>query len=202
MTWFKVDDSFHSHPKALAAGPAALGLWVIAGSWSCANLTDGFVPDYVLPRLTDGARELAETLVAVGLWRRAKGGYRYHDWAVYQLSREGVLEERRKWTEKKARQREAKRAKHNQRSSGGAPSPGDTPGDSTGDSSGESRSSRSRPHSSPYGEEESRTASRRRDPTNPAPMSTASANTSPPGSRRTARGGRRSTPTGGTPPGS
>lgn len=127
MTWFKVDDSFHSHPKALAAGPAALGLWVVAGSWSGANLTDGFVPDYVLPRLADGARELAETLVTCGLWRRARGGYRFHDWDVYQPSKEEVLKERQKWADKKARQRAAKQAKAR---SGGSVSPGDTPGDS------------------------------------------------------------------------
>lgn len=127
MTWFKVDDSFHSHPKALAAGPAALGLWVVAGSWSGANLTDGFVPDYVLPRLADGARELAETLATCGLWRRARGGYRFHDWDVYQPSKDEVLKERQKWADKKARQRAAKQAKAR---SEDTVSPGDTPGDS------------------------------------------------------------------------
>lgn len=144
MTWFKVDDSFHSHPKALAAGPAAVGLWLFAGTWSCANLTDGFVPDYVLPRLAEGAQELARTLVTVGLWRRAKGGHRFHDWDVYQRSREEVLEERQKWAEKKANQREAKRAKGNRSSSRGAMSPGDTPEDSPGESSSSRSRSRSR----------------------------------------------------------
>lgn len=153
MPWFKVDDSFHSHPKAMAAGPAALGLWVIAGSWSGANLTDGFVPDYVLPRLAEGARELADTLVTSGLWRRAKGGFRFHDWGVYQPSKEEVLEERKKWAEKKAKQRAAKQAKHYLGSSDGFVSPGDTPGESSGGVPRESRSSRSRPRSSPKGEE-------------------------------------------------
>jgi hypothetical protein len=148
MTWFKVDDSFHSHPKALAAGPAAVGLWTIAGTWSCANLTDGFVPDYVLPRLAEGAQELARTLVAAGLWRRAKGGHRFHDWDVYQRSREEVLEERKKWAEKKATQREAKRAKGHRSSSDDVMSPGDTPGDAPGESS----SSHSRSRTSPNGE--------------------------------------------------
>lgn len=88
MTWFKVDDSFHSHPKVLAAEPAALGLWVVAGSWCGANLTDGLVPEHVLPRLLPDAVSLARQLVACGLWRRAKGGYRFHDWAAYQPTRE------------------------------------------------------------------------------------------------------------------
>lgn len=83
MTWFKVDDSFHSHPKVLAASPAALGLWVVAGSWSGANLSDGFVPDHALPRLLPDAASLARELVAAGLWKRIRGGYRFHDWSDF-----------------------------------------------------------------------------------------------------------------------
>lgn len=83
MTWFKVSDDFHAHPKVMATDPAALGLWVIAGSWSSANRTGGFVPDYVLTRLLPGSATLASELVAAGMWRRVKGGHRYHDWAAY-----------------------------------------------------------------------------------------------------------------------
>lgn len=94
MVWFKVDDSFHSHPKVLAAEPAALGLWVVAGTWSSANLTDGFVPDHVLPRLLPDSAQLAEQLVTCGLWRRAKGGHRFHDWGDYNPSSTDVRRER------------------------------------------------------------------------------------------------------------
>lgn len=94
MTWFKVDDSFHSHPKVLAADPAALGLWVVAGAWCSANLTDGRVPDHVLPRLIPGSDELARRLVEVRLWKRVKGGYQFHDWADYNPRSESVKEER------------------------------------------------------------------------------------------------------------
>lgn len=78
MPWFLVDDGFHSHPKALATSPAALGLWAVAGSWSSSgsNLTDGLVPDHVLPRLSPDSATLAAELVATGLWKRVKGGYR------------------------------------------------------------------------------------------------------------------------------
>jgi hypothetical protein len=96
MTWFKVDDTFHSHPKVLAAPPAALGLWVVAGAWCSANLTDGFVPDYVLPRLLPDAAQLAGQLATAGLWRRAKGGYRFHDWSVYQPTKEEATAAREK----------------------------------------------------------------------------------------------------------
>jgi hypothetical protein len=94
VTWFKVDDSFHSHPKVLAASPAALGLWVVAGSWSGSNLSDGFVPDHVLPRLLPDAASLARDLVAAGLWKRTRGGYRFHDWNEFNPVAETVQAER------------------------------------------------------------------------------------------------------------
>lgn len=80
MTWFKVDDSLHSHPKAMAASLAALGLWAVAGSWSSDHLTDGFVPDHMIPLLTRGTDKLSEELVAAGLWKRTRGGYLFHQW--------------------------------------------------------------------------------------------------------------------------
>lgn len=111
MAWFKVDDGFHSHPKVLASEPAALGLWVVAGSWSGAHLTDGFVPDYALTRLLPGAAELAEKLVAVGLWRRAKGGYRFHDWADCNPSAVRVETEREAARQRMRKLRQKRRAK-------------------------------------------------------------------------------------------
>ncbi len=80
VTWFKVSDDFHSHPKAMVAGTAAVGLWTLAGSWSSANAQGGFVPDYVLPRLSEDSIALARKLVAAGLWMKVKGGYRFHEW--------------------------------------------------------------------------------------------------------------------------
>jgi hypothetical protein len=99
MTWFKVDDSFYAHPKVLATDPAALGLWVVAGAWSSAHLTDGVVPDHALSRLLPGSEALAQKLVAAGLWRRIKGAHKFHDWNVYQPTADGV----RTMREKKAR---------------------------------------------------------------------------------------------------
>ncbi len=80
MPWFPVDDTFHSHPKRLATSAAALGLWVVAGSWSNAYLTDGRIPDHVLPLLLPDAATLADELVATGLWKRTRGGYVFNDW--------------------------------------------------------------------------------------------------------------------------
>lgn len=96
MTWFKVDDTFHAHPKVLATEPEALGLWVVAGAWSSAHLTDGFVPTHALSRLLPGSDDLARKLVTAGLWRRTKGGYQFHDWTDYQPSADDVKSMREK----------------------------------------------------------------------------------------------------------
>lgn len=110
MPWFKVDDSFHSHPKVLAAPPAALGLWVVAGSWSGANLSDGFVPDHVLPRLLPDSATLAQQLVAVGLWKRTRGGYRFHDWSEFNPKRDDVEQERKAARERMRKLRSDRKA--------------------------------------------------------------------------------------------
>jgi hypothetical protein len=64
----------------MAASLAALGLWAVAGSWSSDHLTDGFVPDHMIPLLSRGASELVEELVAARLWKRTRGGYLFHEW--------------------------------------------------------------------------------------------------------------------------
>jgi hypothetical protein len=110
MTWMKVDDSFHSHPKVLATSPAALGLWVVAGSWSGANLSDGFIPDHVLPRLLPDSESLAKELVSTGLWKRTRGGYRFHDWHDFNPERSAVEEERRAARERMQKLRAQRKA--------------------------------------------------------------------------------------------
>ncbi|HEY1178259.1 MAG TPA: hypothetical protein VGF17_19060 [Phytomonospora sp.] len=79
MPWFKVDDNLAFHAKAVAAGNAAMGLWVRAGSWCAQQLTDGFVPDHIAATL--GRAVEAQRLVDAGLWHREEGGYRFHEWA-------------------------------------------------------------------------------------------------------------------------
>lgn len=93
MPWFKVDDALAFHMKALAAGNAALGLWVRAGSWSMQQLSDGFVPASMVTALGGGHKD-AKALTQAGLWHQVDGGFQFHDWAEYQPTRAEVAAER------------------------------------------------------------------------------------------------------------
>lgn len=110
MTWFKVDDKFHDHRKPRQAGKAAIGVWVLAGSWAADNLTDGFIPESILSRW--GNRKDAERLVTAELWeparRNGEQGWQFHHWDDYQPVKKLVEEQRkanaerlRKWREKR-----------------------------------------------------------------------------------------------------
>lgn len=96
MTWFKVDDSFYDHPKVFDAPDCAVALWTRAGTWSARNLTDGFVPTGMPARFCDDSELAVRELLNRGLWKRAKGGYQFHDWHVYQPTAEGVRTMREK----------------------------------------------------------------------------------------------------------
>lgn len=96
MTWFKVDDSFYDHPKVFDAPDCAVALWTRAGAWSARNLTDGFVPSGMPARLCDDPDTAVKELVRRGLWKRTNGGYRFHDWLVYQPDGESVRSLREK----------------------------------------------------------------------------------------------------------
>lgn len=107
MTWFKVDDGLWGHPKWLATPPGARALWVTAGSWSSANLTDGQIPRHVLPTL-GGKTKDAATLVDVGLWLATSGGWAFHEWNQpgRQPTKEAVMAEREAAAERQRRARE------------------------------------------------------------------------------------------------
>lgn len=101
MPDFRIAETAPEHPKLRAAGPAAVGLWAMAGAYAMgtAQLTDGWVPYYWVATWQGGPR-LAKTLVRVGLWteeqRNGVPGYQFHDWLDIQRSREGIEDEKRK----------------------------------------------------------------------------------------------------------
>lgn len=108
MPWFKVDDHLHASRKAAKAGVAAMGLWVLAGSWSAAEELDGFVPGYMVARL-GATQEAADALVFAGLWVLAEhdgeDGYRFHQWDEYQPTRAQLEAKREEARERMRRAR-------------------------------------------------------------------------------------------------
>lgn len=112
IPWFKVDDALAFSSKVMLAGNAGMGLWVRAGSWSAAQLTDGFIPAHVA--LTLGSPDEAASLVSSGLWVEADGGYQFHDWDDYQPKKDDVLKERedkrQRMADLRAKRRDAARA--------------------------------------------------------------------------------------------
>jgi hypothetical protein len=116
MTWFKVDDGLAFHAKAVAAGNAAMGLWVRAGSWSAHHLTEGFVPAHMAASM--GSRKEAQRLVAVNLWTECDGGFQFWQWAEdgRQPTREQIETDRAAARDRQQRARE--RARESRRDGG------------------------------------------------------------------------------------
>jgi hypothetical protein len=113
MPWFRLDDSFHSHPKVIAAGNEAVGLYVRCGTYAAQHLTDGFVGKSIV--LLYGSEALAARLVETGLWHRTRGGWNIHDYLDYNPSRETVEKERKAAAERQRRSREAKLSQRDSR---------------------------------------------------------------------------------------
>lgn len=116
VTWFKVDDGFHSHRKVLRLAAEgdfdAIALWTIAGSWAADQLTDGWVPRYAAAKLDPDFERHAHALERVGLWecsQRDDGpGWLFHGWNKdgRQPTAQKVLADRKANAERQAQWRE------------------------------------------------------------------------------------------------
>lgn len=97
MNWVKIDNQFPDHHKVLEAGALAAWLHVCALCYCSRTLSDGVVPKRIVPRLAEVPKpmKLAETLVAVGLWKEQGNAFVIHDYLSYQRSREQINDERR-----------------------------------------------------------------------------------------------------------
>ena len=97
MPWFRVDDSFHTHPKVLRIPrkdrAPTVGLWALAGAWCADQLTDGHLGEHMLSEFAS-TKKYAEILVGVGLWEQTDAGYQFHNWSEWQPTREQVEAER------------------------------------------------------------------------------------------------------------
>lgn len=117
MPWFRVDDSFHSHPKVITAGNEAIGLWLRCGTYAAQHLTDGFIPegiailygaDQIRSRGEAGTGKdetLAEILIRAKLWRRTRGGWHMLNYLEYNPSKNAVEKDRKANAERQRRYR-------------------------------------------------------------------------------------------------
>lgn len=131
MPWFRIDDSFGTHPKVLSIPrkdrPTAVGLWTLAGVYAAHQLTDGHVAAHMIDEL-GVAKRFATVLVTARLWHvpgdrcevcEEQGtlpfseGFQYHDWFRSQPSRVKVEQTRREDAERKAAARAARSAQRN-----------------------------------------------------------------------------------------
>jgi general stress protein YciG len=104
MPWFRVDDQFGMHPKVLAAGNAAAGLWLRCAAYAASQLTDGHVPLEVARLYGKPVQAIA--LVTAGLWHatghdcrrcpQPANGYQMHDYEEWNPTRAKVVAAREK----------------------------------------------------------------------------------------------------------
>lgn len=101
MTWWKAQCESRTNPKLVQAGPSAAWLWYAGNCWAREHLTDGKIPHAMMASMVPGLTErqtmkLAAVLVAVRLWHEVDGGFQIHDFLDHQQSKEKVLTDRRK----------------------------------------------------------------------------------------------------------
>lgn len=110
MPWFQVDDGLASHPKVTklkrgATRERAMGLWVLAGSWSARYLTEGQIPREQIDEL-GCTMTAASWLLGNRMWHEAghdcdecpqpatDDGFVYHDWTQANRTMQEVLDKR------------------------------------------------------------------------------------------------------------
>lgn len=112
--WFKSDDKFHSSKKLMSipkrARFGAAGLWIVAGTWCGDQLTDGFVPDYMIDQWSPPP-SAPKALVDSGLWEIASGGYKFTKWAEYQPTKAEVEADRKRNRERQQAWRDKQKSK-------------------------------------------------------------------------------------------
>jgi hypothetical protein len=110
MPWFRLDDNFHQHPKVVAAGNAAVGLWVRCATYSAQYSTEGHIPLRVARNL-GRAREM-QALIDSRLWVQNGDGFLIPDYLEYNPSAEQVEAARFAARQRQRRARESAHKKN------------------------------------------------------------------------------------------
>jgi hypothetical protein len=113
MTWAKLSDNFHSHPKTLEMGFAATGLYAMGLSYAAAHETDGFLPHKWVRSVVQNQpyRGLIRRLIDANAWLivTEPPGYLIVDFLDYNPSREQIRQNRERQADRVTRYRERHR---------------------------------------------------------------------------------------------
>lgn len=93
MTWVRIDDGMPDSLKVAPLSDAAFRAYITSICYCARSLTDGFVPAKKAKEFS-GRPRVVQELANAGLWDAEEGGYRVHDYLVYNPSREQVEAER------------------------------------------------------------------------------------------------------------
>jgi hypothetical protein len=115
VVWFRVDDTFLGHPKAVGLSNDALATWTRAGDWCAWQLTDGAFGRDQLAEFAGDADDpdaVAADLMRRRLWEPGAddGQVQFHDWTDWNPSRAKVLARRKAGANRLARWRESRAA--------------------------------------------------------------------------------------------
>lgn len=123
MPWFRVDDQLDANKKVKSIPrrmrAKAMGLWVQAGAFCSRELTDGFVPRYMLEDFAV-TPAVAQALVDAGMWKKVSDGWNFVEWDEYnpsstevRLKRDAARKRQAEFRERKKAERENASASNN-----------------------------------------------------------------------------------------
>jgi hypothetical protein len=92
VTWVRLDDHFHDHPKIVELSHEAYRVFVGGLCYCARHLTDGKIPQSAVRTL--GSKKAAGELVTSGLWDQNGTGVVVHDYLDYQYSAERIRAKR------------------------------------------------------------------------------------------------------------
>lgn len=89
LPWIRLDTGLPDNPKILhlidAKQHRAINVYVFSLAYCGRHMLDGYIPNTAL-KLIHGTPSDAQTLIDIGLWHQATGGWHINDWADYQPS--------------------------------------------------------------------------------------------------------------------
>ena len=130
MSWFRVDDKFAFHAKAVRAGNAAIGVWVRLGAWSSDQLTDGKLPGEIAMVIAGPDVGSLDRLCDVGLLEREGENFAMHDFLDWNPSGKAVKRQRKELSEARSKAGSkgvAKREANRKQTASPSPSPDPIP---------------------------------------------------------------------------